>query len=50
VLFAGHQHTLMLHIRLDLLYSCFALFAIGAIVAAVVRLRRLLGGDWKSQL
>jgi len=50
VLFAGRQHTLMLHIRLDLLYSCFALFAIGAIVAAVVRLRRLLGRDWKSQL
>ena len=50
VLFAGRQHTLMLHIRLDLLYSCFVLFAIGAIVAAALRLRRLWGRDWKSQL
>jgi len=50
VLFAGRQHTLMLHIRLDLLYSCFALFALGAIIAAAIRLRRLLGRDWRSQL
>jgi TRAP-type C4-dicarboxylate transport system permease small subunit len=50
VQFVGRKFTLIMHIRLDLLYSCFAIFMVGAILGAAFRLRRLLGRDWKSGL
>jgi TRAP-type C4-dicarboxylate transport system permease small subunit len=50
VLFSARNHTLILHIRMDLVYSCFAIFMIGAIVGAAVRLKRLLGESWPSAI
>ena len=50
VLYAGHARTLILHIRLDILYACFAFFMVGSIVAALVRLRHLLGPRWRDEI
>ena len=50
VRFVGRKFTLVMHIRLDLVYSCFAIFMVGAILGAAIRLRRLLGRDWRSEL
>jgi TRAP-type C4-dicarboxylate transport system permease small subunit len=50
ILFTARQHTLILHIRMDVLYSCFGFFMVGVIVAAAVRLRRLLGRAWQGEV
>ncbi len=50
VLFTAQYHTLILHIRMDIIYSCFAIFMVGAINGAAVRLRRLLSQDWTQQI
>ena len=50
ILFTAHYHTLILHIRMDVIYSCFAIFMLGTIIGAVLRLRRLLGEDWPSSI
>jgi TRAP-type C4-dicarboxylate transport system permease small subunit len=50
IAFLSKRYSLILHIRMDLLYSCFGLFVVGAIVASAVRLRRLFGRDWKKEL
>ena len=46
--FVAQKRTLMLHIPMSYVYSCFALFMIGAIVRSALSLRRLLGRDWQS--
>ena len=48
--FVARMHTLVLNIRLDLIYSCFGIFMIGAIIGAAGRLWRLLGRDWRSSV
>lgn len=48
--FVSRMHTLILNIRLDLIYSCFGIFMVGAILGAALRLWRLLGRDWRSYL
>jgi TRAP-type C4-dicarboxylate transport system permease small subunit len=50
VLYTGHARTLILHIRFDILYSCFAVFMVGAVVAALLRLRRLAGPRWQDEI
>jgi TRAP-type C4-dicarboxylate transport system permease small subunit len=50
IAFMSKKYSLMLHIRMDLLYSCFGLFVVGAIVMSAVRLRRLFGRDWEKEL
>lgn len=50
IAFMSKKYSLMLHIRMDLLYSCFGLFVIGAIVASALRLRRLFGRDWEKEI
>ena len=50
VIFSARAHTLILHIRMDIIYSCFAIFMIGAIIGSALRLRRLLGRDWQSAI
>ncbi|SRR5712692_6825784 len=50
ILFTARQHTLVLQIRMDLLYSCFGLFMVGVIIACAIRLRRLLGRSWQDGL
>jgi len=46
--FVGQKRTLMLHIPMNYVYSCFGLFMIAAIVRAALTLRALLGHDWAS--
>ncbi len=41
---------MILGIRLDLVYACFGIFMIGAIIGAGIRLYFLLGPKWKSAL
>ena len=50
ILYTGHARTLILHIRFDILYACFAAFMVGAIIAAACRLRRLAGARWRDEL
>jgi len=50
VMFSARHHTPIMGIRLDFIYSVFAIFMIGAIVGSVLRLRRLLGKSWQSDL
>jgi TRAP-type C4-dicarboxylate transport system permease small subunit len=50
IAFMSKKYSLMLHIRMDLLYSCFGLFVVGAIVASALRLRRLFGRKWEEEL
>ena len=50
VMFSARNHSLILHIRMDIIYSCFAIFMIGAIVGSALRLRRLLGKDWQTAI
>jgi TRAP-type C4-dicarboxylate transport system permease small subunit len=50
VMFSARNRSLILHIPMDIIYSCFAIFMIGAIVGSAVRLRRLLGSSWQSDL
>jgi TRAP-type C4-dicarboxylate transport system permease small subunit len=46
--FVGQKRTLMLHIPLSYVYSCFAIFMVAAIVRSALVLRTLLGRDWQS--
>jgi TRAP-type C4-dicarboxylate transport system permease small subunit len=48
--FMGRRSTLVLHIPLDIAYSCFGIFMIAVIVNAAVRLGRLLGPTWQQHL
>ncbi len=50
VMFSARHHTPIMGIRLDFIYSCFAIFMIGAIAGSALRLRRLLGNSWQSDL
>ena len=48
--FLGRRSTMLLHVRMDLVYSCFAIFMIAVVVGAAIRIRRLLGRDWERAL
>lgn len=50
VTFSARHHTPIMGIRLDLIYCVFAIFMIGAIVGSALRLCRLLGKSWQSDL
>ncbi len=50
VIFSARHHTPIMGIRLDLIYCVFAIFMVGAIVGSALRLRRLLGKSWQSDL
>ena len=50
VIFSARNHSLILQIRMDIIYSCFAIFMIGAIVGSALRLRKLLGKSWQSAI
>jgi len=50
VIFSARHHTPIMGIRLDIIYSCFALFMIGAIIGSALRLRRLLSKSWQADL
>lgn len=48
--FLGRRTTMLLHVRMDLVYSCFAIFMIAVVVGAAIRLRRLAGREWEKAL
>jgi len=50
ILFLGRRTTLMLHIRMDLVYSCFVIFMLAVVIRAAIRIRRLLGRQWQAEL
>jgi TRAP-type C4-dicarboxylate transport system permease small subunit len=50
IAFLARRHTMVLHAPLDIVYSCFGIFMIAAIVSATLRLRRLLSSSWKMHL
>lgn len=50
ILFLGRRSTMLLKVRMDLTYSCFAIFMIAVVVGAAIRTRRLLGAQWQQSL
>lgn len=44
------KRTLMLLLPLELVYGCFGIFIVAAIIHAALRLRRLLSRDWSEAL
>jgi TRAP-type C4-dicarboxylate transport system permease small subunit len=50
LVFVGRNKTLILRIRLDLIYACFGIFMCGTVIGAGHRLYGLLGRNWRSSL
>lgn len=50
VQYVGGRGTMILHIRMDLVYSCFAIFMIAVVAGAALRLRQLVGSNWHKAL
>lgn len=48
--FLGRRKTMILHLPLNIIYSCFAIFMIAVIVGAVLRIRRLYSISWQQHL
>ena len=48
--FLWREHTPVLNLPLDLVYSCFGIFLIAVIVRAVVSAVKLLGPRWQDQI
>jgi TRAP-type C4-dicarboxylate transport system permease small subunit len=49
-LFLWREHTPVLSLRLDVVYSCFALFVVAIIVRSVVELIQLIGPNWQQRV
>lgn len=50
VVFMGRMRTLDLRIPFDIVFSCFVLFLVLTVLFGIMRLRRLLGADWRAEL
>ena len=50
VLFLGRRSSMLLRIRMDLVYSCFVIFMVAVIVGAAIRIWRLSGRSWEQNL
>jgi TRAP-type C4-dicarboxylate transport system permease small subunit len=48
--FLWREHTPVLNLPLDLVYSCFGLFLIAVIVRSFLSARRLLGSRWWTEI
>ncbi len=48
--FSARRSTMLLHLRLDLVYSCFAIFILAVVIGAAIRFRRLAGAEWREAL
>lgn len=48
--FLWREHTPVLQLPLDLVYSCFAVFAAAVAARSLWTLGRLLGPDWRRQI
>ncbi|HSI40145.1 MAG TPA: TRAP transporter small permease subunit [Xanthobacteraceae bacterium] len=50
VMFIARRSSMLLRVRMDLVYSCFVIFMVAVVVNAAVRIWRLLGRSWKDHL
>ena len=48
--FLWREHTPVLNLPLDWVYSCFGLFLIAVVVRSVVSVRYLLGSRWRTEI
>lgn len=48
--FLWREHTPVLNLPLDLVYSCFGLFLVAVIVRSFLGARRLLGSRWWNEI
>lgn len=48
--FLWREHTPVLNLPLDLVYSCFGLFLIAVIVRSFLSARRLVGPRWRNEI
>ena len=48
--FLWREHTPVLNLPLDLVYSCFGLFLVAVIVRSFLSVRRLLGSRWSNEI
>ena len=49
-IFMGRRHSTVMHVPMNLVYACFAVFVAAVVIQAAVRLRRLLRPGWEVQL
>jgi TRAP-type C4-dicarboxylate transport system permease small subunit len=50
VLFLARRSSMLLKVRMDLVYSCFVIFMLAVVINAAIRIVRLLGRSWQQQL
>jgi TRAP-type C4-dicarboxylate transport system permease small subunit len=48
--FLWREHTPVLNLPLDIVYSCFGIFLVAVIVRSTASAARLLGPDWRGQI
>ena len=48
--FLSRRSTMLLHLRMDLVYACFAIFLVAVILGAAHRLRGLAGARWRHEI
>ena len=48
--FLWREHTPVLNLPLDLVYSCFGLFLVAVIVRSFLSVRKLLGSRWSNEI
>lgn len=50
VVFLGRRSSMLLKIRMDLVYSCFVIFMLAVIIGGAIRIWRLSGHSWRQHL
>lgn len=50
VTFLARRSSMLLKVRMDLVYSCFVVFMLAVVINAAIRVVRLLGRSWQQQL
>jgi TRAP-type C4-dicarboxylate transport system permease small subunit len=50
VIFLGRRSSMLLKIRMDLVYSCFVIFMLAVIIGGAIRIWRLSGHSWQKHL
>jgi TRAP-type C4-dicarboxylate transport system permease small subunit len=50
VMFLGRRSSMLLKVRMDLVYSCFVIFMLAVIIGAAIRIWRLSGRSWRQHL
>ncbi|MBL8582400.1 MAG: TRAP transporter small permease subunit [Rhizobiaceae bacterium] len=50
VMFLARRSSMMLKIRMDLVYSCFIFFMLAVVIGSAIRIWRLCGRSWEEHL